>query len=104
MEMGPLPGWYILSKNYLIGHPMPLEDEHGRLLFYRGSPFVYFQWFQPVDRIGQSTLVYHLKAEDVNPIREKLGLPLIPTQKAAPSMPESVPTDASIAAMSNYPG
>lgn len=98
-EMGPRPGWFIVSKNYLIGHPMPIEDQHGRLLFHRGSPFAYFQWFKPVDRIGCSTLVYHLTHDDVNPFRKKLGLPLIALPDESPARPSNVSPDSTIVAV-----
>ncbi len=103
LEMGPLPGWYIVSKNYLIGHPMPIEDENGRLLFHRGAPFAYFHWFNPVDRIGQSTLVYHLTIDDVNPIRSKLGLPLIAPPATPLSLPNSTLLDPSFATIGDSP-
>jgi hypothetical protein len=78
---------------------MPIEDQHGRLLFHRGSPFAYFQWFMPVDRIGCSTLVYHLTHDDVNPFRKKLGLPLIALPDESPARPSNVSPDSTIVAV-----
>ncbi len=78
---GPLPGWYVISKNYLIGHPKPIASQDGSLSFFNSSALTYFQAFTPVDRIGYSMLVYHLSKEDVNQFRTQLGLSLLPTAK-----------------------
>lgn len=74
-KIGPLPGWYIVSKNYVEGHPMPFRFPHSLQCYsYDQDAFGYFRAFKPVDRIGYSTLVYHLTANDVNPFREAMSL------------------------------
>ncbi len=71
---GPLPGWYIISKNYLVGHPMPVPAQDGTLKHHRWEPYTYFQMFEPVDSIGSTMLVYHLGYHEVNDVRKSLGL------------------------------
>lgn len=75
-SQGPQPGWYVISKNYLVGHSMPVPDGLNRIQFeYSGEPiFQYFTEFEPIDRIGHSMLVFNLTIQDVIPVREKLGL------------------------------
>jgi 4-amino-4-deoxy-L-arabinose transferase-like glycosyltransferase len=75
-SVGPLPGWYIVSKNYLVGHSMPVPDGSGRMHFrYFDSPFCdYLTDFDPIDEIGGSMLVYHLKLDEVNDARSARGL------------------------------
>ncbi len=85
---GPRPGWYVISKNYLAGHVMPLPDGRNRIQFkYFGAPvFAYFQHFEPAGRIGQSMLVYHLEPEQVEQVREKLELVPLAPRVSSPNM------------------
>jgi hypothetical protein len=71
---GPLPGWYIISKNYVVGHPLPVPTEAGQLQHYRHQPYTYFQKFKPIEQIGYSMFVYHLGYKEVNQVRTDLGL------------------------------
>ncbi len=74
--MGPLPGWYVVSKNYLAGHSMPVPDGTGRQNFkFHSEPFcTYLNDFTPVANIGESMLVYHLDLEETNFVRVAKGL------------------------------
>jgi hypothetical protein len=74
--MGPLPGWYVVSKNYLAGHSMPVPDGSGRMHFkFFDSPFCnYLSDFEPVASIGDSMLVYHLELDKVNLARSSRGM------------------------------
>lgn len=98
---GPLPGWYIVSKNYLVGHPMPVPAPDGSLKFFHRDPYAYFSQFEPVDRIGHSMLVYHLRPTEVNAVRLSMGmapiaLPTIetPATRLASQQPSSSPAPA----------
>jgi 4-amino-4-deoxy-L-arabinose transferase-like glycosyltransferase len=73
---GPRPGWYVISKNYVIGHPMPVPAMGGptHQYDYQHQSFTYFQRFNPVDSIGHSMLVYHLGVQEVNIVRRDLGM------------------------------
>lgn len=72
---GPVPGWFIVSKNYIEGSALRFVLPHGNFWQYNDiDDYGYFREFKPVDRIGYSMLVYHLTEEDVNPVRVTLGL------------------------------
>lgn len=60
------PGWYVISKNYLIGHSLPAPDGTNRILYkpLREPVFTYFQQMEPSGRIGHSMLVYHVQGGD----------------------------------------
>ena len=72
-NQGPQPGWYVISKNYLAGHLNPAPDGADRMQFeYLGQAvYQYFRHFRPVDRIGQSMLVYRLEPKDVERFQPK---------------------------------
>ncbi len=57
------PGWYVISKNYLVGHRMPMPDGSGAIHFRRMNPesFRQFQKLDPVDSIGSGLLVYRIE-------------------------------------------
>ncbi len=74
---GPMPGWYIISKNYVIGHPMPVPGGDGKLVLHHDSSLEYFKQFKPIDEIGNSMLVYHLQPAEVNRVRLTMGLPVL---------------------------
>lgn len=72
--IGPLPGWYAIGVTALHGDSRPDRD----LLLRQGVPLCgYFRFFEPVDRVGYSILIYHLTPETVNPVRRQLGLPTV---------------------------
>jgi len=95
--LGPIPGWYIVSKNYLAGHSMPVPDGVGRMHFrYFDSAFCdYFNDFEPVDVIGGTLMVYKLELQEVNSVRSRQGLALIvPAQISHPSPSKSLQDSA----------
>jgi energy-converting hydrogenase Eha subunit B len=57
-------GWYIVSKNYLLGHPVPAPDGRNRLVFSTPSDagFTYFEHLEPSEIIGNSMFVYKIDA------------------------------------------
>ncbi len=59
------PGIYIISKNYLVGHPTPAPRGNGQIAFpYFGTDaFTYFADMTAIDSIGQSMCVYRVEAE-----------------------------------------
>ncbi len=63
------PGWHVISKNFLVGHTMPIPDGSDSLQFkfFGSDAYKYFSSLQPVDRIGHSMLVYHIKPDAVRP-------------------------------------
>tara|TARA_R110002072_G_scaffold301976_1_gene483183 strand:- start:17431 stop:19422 length:1992 start_codon:yes stop_codon:yes gene_type:complete len=76
--IGPKPGWYAVSVNYLYGHTMPIPDGKGRFKYFGGQPvFEYFREFEPIATAGYSIYIYHLNRDEVNRVRRKLNLPTI---------------------------
>ena len=62
--VGPRPGWYALSVNYIYG---------------RDRQYRYFLNFSPEAMAGYSIYIYHITLDDANQVRRKLGLPELPS-------------------------
>jgi energy-converting hydrogenase Eha subunit B len=90
LRMGPHPGWHIISKNYVVGHTMPVPDGSLDLhfQFFPEAVFSYFRHFEPVGEIGRSMFVYHLSWDDVNSFRLASGI--APLKQTEPSVLEVV--------------
>jgi hypothetical protein len=58
-QLGPKPGWYALSVNYIYG---------------RDHQYRYFLHFTPVAMAGYSIYIYHITLEEANRVRRELGL------------------------------
>ncbi len=78
-DSGPQPGWFVIDVNHLHGSPYWAADGHGGWVSpsMLGGGYRYFSQFEPVDRIGYSLLIYHLKIDTVNIVRQQLGLPVV---------------------------
>ena len=83
--LGPQPGWYIISKNYVVGHPTVVEIANGAAQHWGLNAFGYFNNFEPVERIGYSTLVYHLQPDQVDRVRQDLGMRPLANPTPVPS-------------------
>lgn len=59
-QLGPKPGWYALSVNYLYDH---------------SHQYRYFLNFHPVATAGYSIYIYHITLDEANRVRRELGLP-----------------------------
>lgn len=66
---GPLPGWFALSVNHVMGYKFYGSEQ---------SEFTYFQRLKPVARVGYSIVIYHLTKSDANLLRAELNLDQIP--------------------------
>jgi hypothetical protein len=64
-ELGPQPGWYAVSVNWLVT---------------RDGEYAYFRELKPVGRAGYSIYIYHLTLEDANALRRQYGLPELPAE------------------------
>lgn len=71
---GPLPGRYAISVNMLRGIDFPITDGKGGVIDCRDEPFTYFQRFEPAWKAGHSIYVYELSADEVNRVRQEMGL------------------------------
>lgn len=73
-QLGPKPGWYAVSANYLYG---------------RDRTYRYFlDHFEPVASAGYSICIYHISLNDANRVRRELGLPGIQEAEARQAMEE----------------
>jgi len=77
VDLGPHPGWYAISVDYVVGSAMHIPRRDGTTVYWGGEPYRYFSQFQPVDKAGYSIFIYHLELEDVQRVRKQLGLPLL---------------------------
>ena len=59
-QLGPKPGWYALSVNYIYG---------------RSQQYRYFLNFEPIAMAGYSIYIYHITLDEANRVRRELGLP-----------------------------
>lgn len=71
----PELGWHAVSINFVQGRPHSLKLPEGEHRQVGLDEFGYFRFFEPVARIGDSILLYHLSQEDVDrflKLREEL--------------------------------
>jgi hypothetical protein len=61
-QVGPKPGWYAVSVNYL---------------YSRERQYRYFLDFKPVGSAGYSIYIYHITLDEANQVRRELRLPLL---------------------------
>jgi hypothetical protein len=62
-RVGPLPGWYAVSVNWLVS---------------RDGEYEYFRELEPVGRAGYSIYIYHVTLDDANALRRAYGAAQLP--------------------------
>ena len=67
-ELGPKPGWYAVSVNWL-------HDGQHR--------YDYFHDLEPVDWVGYTMPVYHITFEQANALRRRYGMAELPNDSDA---------------------
>ena len=72
--VGPQPGLYAVSANFVHGYPYRLRDHDGNLWFAAATAFGYFADLVPIAKAGYSIFIYDLTLEDANRLRGALGL------------------------------
>jgi hypothetical protein len=73
-QVGPQPGWYAVSVNFVRGLEFGSPDGQGGFHHNPLHSFEYFQLFNPVARAGYSILIYHITLDEANAARRRLGL------------------------------
>lgn len=68
---GPQPGWHAVSVNILKGDRKSVWNGLGRRPPYFHN-FRYFEHFTPVDRCGDSLVIYRITPEDADRVRRDL--------------------------------
>jgi len=72
--LGPQPGWYAVSVNFVLGSTMTLPNGQGDFIYFGSPVYEYFSRFEPVARAGNSIWIYHLKTEEVAAARKQMGI------------------------------
>jgi hypothetical protein len=81
---GPLPGWFAISQNHLVGEPHKSFFGRPSEAYDADPSRSYFKRFKPVGSIGYSMLLYHVSVDEANALRKEFGLsPLDDPEKPA---------------------
>jgi hypothetical protein len=83
VSLGPVPGWYAIDTNLLIGgDPLAAADGKGQWETIswdvEGCDLSYFQHFQPIATAGYSIFIYRITPLEANRLRKVLGLNELP--------------------------
>ena len=77
-DLGPHPGYYAVSVNYLRGHTLlGAPDGCGGSTSIATHAYAYFRHFRPVAKAGYTFFIYHVTRDEANRVRAHLGLPLL---------------------------
>lgn len=76
-EIGPHPGWYVVSVAMMRGCEFSVPDGQGGYPWLALNTFAYFQHFRPVAHAGWSIYIYHITPEECARIRREIGLPAL---------------------------
>jgi hypothetical protein len=74
-SLGPHPGYYAISVNFLRGMPGRAFDGHGGERVIPLHEYEYFLNFQPIAMAGYSMYIYSISLDEANHVRRQLGLP-----------------------------
>lgn len=77
LRLGPQPGYYAVSVNYLHGFSFPTPDGKGGRVGPPGHAYEYFQHFRPIAKAGYSIFIYRVTLQEANRVREEYDLPLL---------------------------
>ncbi len=78
LRLGPWPGYYAVSVNYLQGFSFPTPDGKGTRVGPPRRAYEYFRGFRPIAKAGYSIFIYHISPEEANRVRQELGLAPLP--------------------------
>ena len=84
-DVGPLPGFYAVSVNFVWGMSFPAPDGQGSWEYVPLHGYEYFKLFQPIAKAGYSIYIYHITPDQANAVRRQMGLPPLPSP--APTRP-----------------
>ncbi len=74
-QIGPQPGWFIISVNYLHGNSTRSWWGRPSYEYAQDPSYGYFNRFERVGQIGYSAYIYHVTPDEANRVRKELGLP-----------------------------
>jgi 4-amino-4-deoxy-L-arabinose transferase-like glycosyltransferase len=75
--VGPRPGYFAVSVNFLRGFEFLIADGRGGMHQVRPHEYEYFRAFRPIARAGYSIYIYHITPRDCDAVRRSLGLPAL---------------------------
>jgi hypothetical protein len=81
--VGPHPGLFALSVNFLRGLSFDAPDGRGGWRPVSAGDYGYFRRFEPIATAGYSIRIYCIDAERANAVRAELGLIALAPQAAA---------------------
>ena len=68
------PGWYVVSRNFVVGHPMPIPTGTDRLnfRFVGHQGLSYLSDLEPIDQIGHSMNVYRISPAQARTLNQQV--------------------------------
>jgi 4-amino-4-deoxy-L-arabinose transferase-like glycosyltransferase len=82
-QLGPRPGWFILSVSYLRGKDGTFAGDDGTQIMINHDSYRYFLEFRPVARAGYSIYIYHITPAEAESVRSRMGLPPLGWNRAS---------------------
>jgi hypothetical protein len=73
-RVGPHPGLFAVSANFVHGLPFRLFDEEGNAWRVGNHAYSYFSRFPPIARVGYSIYIYEIGSAEAERVRRELGL------------------------------
>jgi hypothetical protein len=81
-QMGPRPGYYAISVNFLRGRDFHAWNGRGAWERIPKNAFSYFRRFKPIARAGYSIYIYHVTVAEAEAAWGEMGMPpLTPGEK-----------------------
>ena len=80
-QLGPRPGYFAVSVNFVRGSSFFVPDGEGRLQVVPLHGYEYFRHFQPIAKAGYSIFIYHITLEQANEVRMQLGMTQLANEK-----------------------
>ncbi|MHC5537201.1 ArnT family glycosyltransferase [Singulisphaera rosea] len=77
-EVGPRPGYYAVSVNFLQGTSFPIADGRGGFRQTFPHEFEYFRHFRPIARAGYSINIYRITPVEADEARRSLNHSIVP--------------------------
>ena len=75
--MGPRPGIYAVSVNFLQGMRYHAPDGLGGYAAIGREDYPYFRRFTPVGRAGFSIYIFRISPSEADRVRREIGLPAL---------------------------
>jgi 4-amino-4-deoxy-L-arabinose transferase-like glycosyltransferase len=74
-SLGPQPGWYAVSINFVCGKDFMIYDGRGVRTYVEPEAYRYFRHFTPDAKAGYSIYIYHVTPLEADRVRRLYELP-----------------------------